>query len=253
MKFIIQAHKCKNRSRIIPWEFNLIAFRFIFPSSDYRRRIMLAVCFLAALVSGFALVKAALAQSTAKLEGRALVTALQQGGFNIYFRHAATDWSQNDQVKKRGDWVSCDAGRMRQLSAAGRQTAGAIGAAMRSLKIPVGQIFASPYCRTVQTARYMQLGIVETTTVILNMRVAEYFGGRGAIATRTRRLLSLDPRAGTNTVLVAHGNVLVTATDVYPQEAEAIVFRPQGEDGFTFAARISPRQWERLATEYGDR
>ena len=46
--------------------------------------------------------------------------------------------------------------------------------------------------------------------------------------------------------------VLVTATNVYPQEAEAIVFRPQGNGTWTFVGRISPQEWVRLAAEYSD-
>ena len=86
----------------------------------------------------------------------------------------------------------------------------------------------------------------------MNMRVADYFGGTSAIAARTQRRLSMLPRADTNTVLVAHGNVLVTATDVYPQEAEAIVFRPESNGTWTFVERISPQEWARLAAEYSD-
>ena len=54
-------------------------------------------------------------------------------------------------------------------------------------------------------------------------------------------------------MLVAHGNVLVTATNVYPQEAEAIVFRPADNGTWNFIARISPQQWVRLAAELSDR
>ena len=213
----------------------------------------LAAWIVVVLLSQFALVIAAAAQPAAELEGRALVAALREGGYNIYFRHAATDWSQNDQVAKEGDWDSCDPGRMRQLSEAGLKTAGAIGDAFRALQIPVGQVFASPYCRTIETARYMRLGPVETTTDIMNMRVAEYFGGTSAIAERTRRRLAMHPRAGTNTVLAAHGNVLVTATGVYPQEAEAIVFRPEDNGSYSFVARISPQEWARLVAGYSGR
>ena len=219
----------------------------------YHSQTKLAPWVVVLLLSGFAPFDHAAAQLTAEFEGKALVDALREGGYNIYFRHAATDWSQNDQVSKAGDWDSCDSSRMRQLSKDGRQTAGTIGEGMRALEIPVGQIFASPYCRTVQTARHMRLGSVETTTDIMNMRVAEYFGGTAVIAERIRRRLSMHPPAGTNTVLVAHGNVLVTATDVYPQEAEAIVFRPEGKGKYAFVARISPQEWIRLAAEYGNR
>jgi hypothetical protein len=86
----------------------------------------------------------------------------------------------------------------------------------------------------------------------MNLRVAEYFGGSSAIAARANRRLSMLPLPDTNTVLVAHGNVLVTATNLYPQEAEAIVFRPADNEAWTFVARISPQQWALLAAEFGN-
>ena len=222
------------------------------PRIARKKRNWVAAWIMVVLLNGIALIDVAAAQTANELEGQALVDALRKGGYNIYFRHAATDWSQNDQVFKVGDWTSCDPDKMRQLSATGRKTADAVGDAIRALKIPIGQVLASPYCRTVETARNMKLGPVEKTTDIMNMRVAEYFGGKSAIAARTQRRLSMRPQAKTNTVLVAHGNVLVTATDVYPQEAEAIVFRPEDNGTWTFMARISPPEWARLAAAYSD-
>jgi len=181
------------------------------------------------------------------------VETLREGGYNIYFRHAATNWSQADRVAEAGDWTSCDPDRMRQLADAGRQTASAIGEAMRALEIPVAHVFTSPYCRTVEMARLMQLGQIETTTDIMNLRVAEYFGGPSAIIERARQRLSTPPRAGTNIVLVAHGNVFRDATGVYPKEAEAIVCRPTGTGSYSVVARIPPQAWERLIAEYGHR
>jgi hypothetical protein len=105
----------------------------------------------------------------------------------------------------------------------------------------------------VETARLLQLGEVKTTTDIMNMRVAEYFGGPSAIVERARQRLATPPQAGTNTVLVAHGNVLQAATEVYPQEAEAIVFRSDGHGSYAVVARIPPPAWERLVAEYSDR
>lgn len=247
------ARNCNKWWWVSGWDFLPIAYSFAAGNSGYLNQGKLAVWVVVVILSGFTLLDVAAAQSTSEPEGRALVQALLEGGFNIYFRHAATDWSQSDQVSEEGDWASCDSSRMRQLSEAGRNTAHAIGEALRRLQIPIGQVFASPYCRTADTARHMQLGLVETTTDIMNMRAAEYFGGRSAIAEHTRRRLSMLPKAGTNTVLVAHGNVLVTATGVYPQEAEAIVFRPDGNGSYSFVARISPKEWTHLAAEYSDR
>jgi broad specificity phosphatase PhoE len=189
------------------------------------------------------------AQDAEPLAGEALVRALQGGGYNVYFRHAATDWSQDDQVRVAGDWTSCDPSRIRQLSAEGRRTAREVGKAIRALGIPIGRVIASPYCRTVETARLMGLGPVETTTDVVNLRVAEFFGGRQAITRRARMRLAVKPAPGTNTVVIAHGNVAREATDVYPGEGEGVVFRPGGNGNFIFIGRLTPEQWARLAEE----
>jgi broad specificity phosphatase PhoE len=199
------------------------------------------------------LVHPAAAEQQALLDGSALVNALREGGYNLYFRHAATDWSRDDHVSKAGDWTSCDPDKMRQLAPAGRQTAERVGEAIRALRIPVGTVLASPYCRTLETAQLMGLGPVETTTDIMNTRVATYFGGVVAVAERARNRLSMLPKAGTNTVLVAHGNVLRAATDEYTGEAGAVVFRPEANGRYSVVARVTPKEWQRLAAEFVQR
>ena len=200
------------------------------------------------LLSGLLVTGGQLAADTAPvLKDKVLLEVLRQGGYNLYFRHEATDWSQSDTVNKAEDWLSCDPSRIRQLSDSGPNNATATGQAIRSLGIPVGKVFASPYCRTVETASLMGLGPVEPTTDVINMRVAEYFGGRAAIVASARALLAKAPEAGTNTVIVAHGNVAQAATPVYPGEGEGIVFQPDGEGGFRFIGRLKPADWVRLS------
>lgn len=200
-------------------------------------RLLLAAWFM--LAGSFA---AAQAQSAAEV---ALVEMLRGGGYNIYFRHVGTDWSQSDRVERRDDWLDCDPARMRQLSDEGRADAVAVGAAMRSLGIPVGEVLASPYCRTMETARLMQLGPVRASTEVMNLRSAEYFGGRQAIVASARRLLSTPPPEGSNRVIVAHGNVAREATPVYPGEGEGVVFEPLGA-GFRLVGRVTPDDWRRI-------
>ncbi len=190
------------------------------------------------------------AEETVAMTDGALVRALRAGGFNIYFRHAETDWSQSDRVREAGDWVSCDPARIRQLSEAGRETARAVGGAIRALRIPVGLVLASPYCRTVQTAELLGVGAVQPTVDVMNLRVAEYFGGRAAIVRTARARLATAPLAGTNTVIAAHGNVAREATPVYPGEAEGVVFKPDGRGGFRVVARLRPEDWARLAEQF---
>ena len=200
-------------------------------------RLLLAAWFM--LAGSFA---AAQAQSAAEV---ALVEMLRGGGYNIYFRHVGTDWSQSDRVERRDDWLDCDPARMRQLSDEGRADAVAVGVAMRSLGIPVGEVLASPYCRTMETARLMQLGPVRASTEVMNLRSAEYFGGRQAIVASARRLLSTPPPEGSNRVIVAHGNVAREATPVYPGEGEGVVFEPLGA-GFRLVGRVTPDDWRRI-------
>lgn len=192
------------------------------------------------------------AQDAPPLAGKALLEALRDGGHNLYFRHAATDWGQGDQVREAGDWTSCEPERMRQLSDAGRRTSIAVGEAMRALGVPIGVVYASPYCRTVETARLLGLGPVRTTTDVMNLRSANYFGGRAAIVASARARLAMAPQHGTNDVYVAHGNVARAATEVYPGEGECLVFRPDDTRGFVFVGRIPPEEWQRLIEHAGE-
>lgn len=180
------------------------------------------------------------------LEGQALVAALQRGGYVIAFRHAATDWSQRDMQHTHEMWSNPEPSRMRQLSEAGRVQARAIGEAIRVLGVPVGQVLASPYHRTDETARLMALGPVELITDVVNMYAAEHIGGRAQLVARARQRLSALPPSGTNTMIVTHGNVVQAAAHISLQEGEAAIFAPNGVDGFALVARVLPEAWPAL-------
>lgn len=196
----------------------------------------------------------AAAVSAQPLTGEALVEALRGGGYNIYFRHAPTDWQQQDRLTEAGGWTSCDPGMMRQLSDEGRAIARRIGEAIRQLRIPVGKVLSSEYCRSAETARLLDVGPVSTTRDIMNMRAADYVGGRGAVIRRARKILAARPPAGTNAVIVGHGNLMRAATDVYAGEAGSGIYAPGAEGGksFKLVARLSPDEWARLAARYAD-
>lgn len=183
------------------------------------------------------------------LGDQTLIEALQQGGYNLYFRHEATDWSQRDAVHQKDDWLSCDGARIRQLSEQGRQRAQQTGKAMRSLNIPVSEVLASPYCRTMETARQLGLGEVQVSTDVINLRVAEYFGGRETVIATARKLLARRPADGSNRVIVAHGNIVQAATPYYIGEGEVVIFKPDGEGHFTFVGQMTPNQWAQRLQE----
>ena len=208
---------------------------------------------LAPWAAAMALAMALIAPASAQqLADDALIDALRRGGYNIYFRHAETDWSNGDQVEHVGDWTSCDTAKMRQLSDQGRNTARRLGDAIRALGIPVGKVLSSEYCRAVETAELMKLGPVQTTRDIMNMRAADLVGGREAVVRRAQRVLATRPPAGANVVIVGHGNLMRAATDAYPQEGGSGIYAPRGEidRGFVLVGRLSSQDWARLAAQF---
>ena len=191
------------------------------------------------------------AQTSGLLSDEALIEALRRGGYNLYFRHTATEWSQTDTSDKEGDWTSCDPDKVRQLSDKGRRDSRAMGKAIRDLRIQIGRIYSSPYCRTVETAQLMGLGQVETTHDLMNLRSAKYAGGRSAITKRARARLAQAPSSGTNNIFVAHGNLAHAATQIVPGEGESLIFQPLGEDGFRIVGRLTPEKCVQLAEQLG--
>ena len=209
-------------------------------AQGFRRIVVALVAFAAALLA---------LPGPAAMEREALLGALRGGGYILYFRHAETDWSQRDRIDSDASLASCDAARMRQLSDQGRATARAVGDAMRRLGIPVDAVYASEYCRCMETADLLDVGPVETTRDILNMRAAQYAGGHAALAAAARMRLSTPPPLGSNIVLVAHGNVLMAVANSRPPEGGAAIVSPAGEGRFEVVGMLSARDWVGAAAE----
>ena len=173
------------------------------------------------------------------LEGRALGDALRRGGYVLYFRHASTDFGQSDETMT--SFEDCNA--QRNLTDKGRDEARAIGAAIQRERIPVGDVLASPYCRTRETAQL----IFGRATVAPAVRG----GPVQADAQRYAGLVALlsDPvPAGTNRVIVSHGNPFhAVAGSPYLAEGEAAVVAPRGTGRFEVVARVPRDRWADLA------
>jgi virginiamycin B lyase len=196
---------------------------------------------LAAVMAAFVVSTAGAAPSVAHLEGRALADALRGGGYVLYFRHAATDFSQEDTDTR--NLQNCRT--QRNLTAQGRADARAIGRGFRRLRIPVGAVLASKYCRTRQTAR-LAFGRVRTTLDLTSLPSASTERERNRRIAALRRLLGTPPRKGMNTVLVAHLFNIEAAANVSLEEGEAAVFKPRGQRRFRLVGRVLPRDWAAL-------
>lgn len=185
---------------------------------------------------------AALAQSatTPALGGAELLAALRAGGHILYFRHADTDHSQNDERMTSAE----DCTTQRNLSERGREHARALGEAIRALGIPIGTVLASPLCRTVETA-LLAFGAAQKAPAAREGGPLPP-GSPGRFPT-LRVLLSTPVAPGANTVVVGHGYPYYTLVGgQYLSEGEADVLRPRGTD-FAVLARVGLVQWRALA------
>jgi len=190
----------------------------------------------------FAAPAAALAQKSAHpaLGGADLLAALHAGGLVLYFRHADTDWKQNDTRGMRLE----DCAAQRNLSDRGRENARAVGAAIRALAIPIGSVLASPLCRTVETAM-LAFGVAEKSMAV--REGGPLPPGSPGRYEALRALLSTPVAPGANTVIVGHAYPYYSLVGgQYLEEGEADVARPRGAD-FEVVARVGLKQWRELA------
>jgi phosphohistidine phosphatase SixA len=166
------------------------------------------------------------------------LSELRGGGYILYFRHAATDFSQNDSKMKSYE----DCSSQRNLTDKGRADASAVGAAIRRLGIPVGSVLASPFCRTVETAQ-IAFGRAQKTQQVRGGPAAPADSGQYA---ELRKLLMTPIQEGANLAVVSHGNPFHSvAGPPHLAEGEAAVIRPLGS-GFEVFARIRVEDWEAL-------
>lgn len=171
-----------------------------------------------------------------------LARALQQGGLIVFFRHAQTDWSRGDADPV--DLDRCETQRV--LSDDGRVQAEAIGRAWRALKLPTGDVLASPFCRTRDTAQ-LAFGRV-TVEPTLRHLAPENPANFELAGRRTQAVLAVAPKPGCNRVIVAHGFGIRPITGWDPAEGEAVVFEAQPDGDVRVRGRLTSDDFAMLAT-----
>lgn len=174
------------------------------------------------------------------LEGRALIDALRGGGYVLYLRHTSTDFGENDAAMTTFE----DCSKQRNLTDAGRAEARAIGAALRELKIPIGTVLASPYCRTLETGRL----VFGRATPSTGMRGGPAQPDSPERYAELRAVLSTPVAEAANTAISSHGNPFFgVAGPPYLAEGEIAVVKPEGAGKFTIVARVPVRGFPALA------
>ena len=177
-----------------------------------------------------------------------LVSGLKQGGYVVVFRHVATDDSQKDIYPFDFD----DMKAQRQLSEKGREMARQIGAAVKKLGIPVGQIYTSRLNRAIETGKLLSGkdarpvdGLTDSGAGSASA-MANPGGGNAKAGLALRELVNAAPKVHTNTFIVTHKTNIADAFgkeagDV--QEGEAFIYRSNGSTPSVFVTRVKPAFW----------
>lgn len=179
------------------------------------------------------------------LTGKALVGALQQGGYVLLMRHASSPEAKPDKAAADPGNTNLE----RQLDEKGRDTARAMGEAFKAIGIPVGDVLSSPTYRARETVRLATFGQAQTFAEIGDggqsmQRITE------APAEWLRNRVGAPPRERTDTVIVTHMPNIVAAFGQAASGAadgETFVFRPDGKGAAELVARVKIEEWPALA------
>lgn len=155
-----------------------------------------------------------------------------RGGTVVLLRHALAPG-----IGDPANFDLDDCRTQRNLSSLGRRQAQEIGAKVRAAGVDVSAVLSSPWCRSRETARLLDIGPVYTRQFL-----GSSFTARPAIAAaregRTRALI--DDHAGRPGVLfiVGHQVNIADVTGVAPSSGEAVVVRSDGRGGLRVLGTI---------------
>jgi hypothetical protein len=163
-----------------------------------------------------------------------IADSLRRGGFVLVCRHAITNHEQTDRGPTRE--------QQRNLSADGEAQAKSIGAAIRALEIPIGDVLANPMYRTQETA----------TLAFGHMVIDSTLAGRGNVEV-TRALLAKVVPSGTNRAIVTRIGPLSSALEDHGvreiEEGDCFAVRPtSGGTDFRVLGRIRSQDWGKLGS-----
>jgi len=208
------------------------------------RRLLLAISMASLVAMGSPAAGEEARAETDKPITAETLQAVKEGGYVIYMRHSLSDLSTHDQLPL----VNLeDCSSQRNLTAEGRLRAADIGKAIKRLRIPVGEVLASPYCRTRETAEQAFGKALASHALLNTANLTDQ--EKAPIVAELRTLLGRPVPPGSNRVLVSHSSTLSDATGIFPKpQGVVLVFRPDGNGSFRHVATIAPTDWEKIGS-----
>jgi phosphohistidine phosphatase SixA len=179
-----------------------------------------------------------------QLAGRKLVEALKTGGHVIYFRHFETGADTPDQHLARYE----DCTTQRQLNEKGVRDAVRVRDAFVKLGVPVGEVLASPFCRSWQSAD-LSFGRHRKVDGLKLPPSKDYTDAdKAAMKAVLVPLLAAAAPAGRNLVIMGHDdNMPASGGPDIKTQGEAVITKPDGKGGFIVVAQVQPWFWRAAA------
>lgn len=156
--------------------------------------------------------------------------ALKEGGLVILMRHSLAPG-----IGDPPGFVLEQCETQRNLSAAGRAQAQAVGRAFRARNIPIAAVYSSRWCRALDTADLMALGPVEPTPWLDSFFRGQ--GDQGLITQTAQEQIAAWQGAG-NLLLITHQVNITALIGGGVGSGEMIVLRPT-VDSFQVVGRLS--------------
>ncbi len=165
-----------------------------------------------------------------------LWAALKQGGKVVLMRHAQVDRSKGHGTRH----IPGDCSQEFNLSPAGRAQAKKVGELFRKHGIAIGDVLASPYCRTMDTAK-LAFGNAKSSEAL---RLLEVLPPAQAdqVTAQAMKLIGGYKGKG-NLVLITHEPNIVALAFESVETGGMFVLAPKGADQFDVLGKLpAPRE-----------
>jgi len=167
------------------------------------------------------------------LDGAKLWDQLRRGGNVILIRHGDTLPGLGDPAQFKLD----DCSTQRNLSEAGRDEARRIGERLKRERVPIAQVYTSPWCRCRDTAM-LAFGKAEEWTPLSSVFDAPDRDREYTERVRKRIGTYSSREVKGNIVMVTHNVNIASLTKLSVAPGEMVVVRPDGCCGLRVVGRL---------------
>lgn len=171
--------------------------------------------------------------TSAFAEDSALWAQLKRGGYVILMRHGPVD-SITHSTHPRADFENCVG--QNNLSPEGQQEVARMGRAFKKKRVPVGEVLASPFCRTQDTARiaFGRARVWDALDLQTDLAEDEATQRSAQVAARIGQF-----KGRKNLVLVTHQPNIDSLTLELVERGTILVLKPAGGSNFNVVGRIA--------------